>query len=419
MDFLRAMAVLLVVFHHSLNFMAVPAWVWHFGWLGEIGVGALLVLSGYLIGQSLMLKCRAGRFSRLGDLGNFYMRRWSRTFPPYFFFLGMMAALFPPVLGQLQAHWQYFLFLQNFAWDTPPFYCQTWTLALLEFFYLLFPLLMMAAWKLTRSYALSVAVPMVVLFFVPLGLRALAPLEPQERVEAMFRTWVIYRLDTPIIGVLAALVQVELPRLWALLLRHSWIGLLACAGLLAYHEAGCPGVSTSHALQVVFYPLSAVAMATALPWLVNWRQNPSLAGKVISSVSSTSYTLYVSQFFAMIIGFCFLGVVGISAWYLALPILAMFVAVVTCAGYYVTEEPFIRLREKKSRSCFAPLVRAAFGLRARLALRPVLVPAEGEGETAKGVSGQELVDRIETLFTPEEAADLARRIEEGRANRHD
>jgi hypothetical protein len=43
----------------------------------------------------------------------------------------------------------------------------------------------------------------------------------------------------------------------------------------------------------------------------------------------------------------------------------------------------------------------------------------GEPTQGAGVSGQELVDRIKSLFTPEEAADLARRIEEGRATRHD
>ncbi len=84
LDFLRATAVLLVVFHHSMSFMTAPEWMQGLSWLGEIGVGALLLLSGYLIGQGLIKKCKAGRFSRLGDLGGFYARRWSRTFPPTF-----------------------------------------------------------------------------------------------------------------------------------------------------------------------------------------------------------------------------------------------------------------------------------------------------------------------------------------------
>ncbi len=46
-------------------------------------------------------------------------------------------------------------------------------------------------------------------------------------------------------------------------------------------------------------------------------------------------------------------------------------------------------------------------------------PRQGGEKPVKGLSGQELVDRIRELFTPQEAADLARRIEAGRAERHD
>ncbi len=46
-------------------------------------------------------------------------------------------------------------------------------------------------------------------------------------------------------------------------------------------------------------------------------------------------------------------------------------------------------------------------------------PNASKEKPLMGVSGQELAERIKTLFTPEEAADLARRIEEGRASRHD
>ncbi len=272
----------------------------------------------------------------------------------------MMAALFPPVLAQLVAHREYFLFLQNFAWDTPRFYCQTWTLALLEFFYLLFPLLLMAGWKLTRNYALSLALPIAVLFLIPLTLRALhTQVENPERFGAVFRTWVIYRLDTPIIGVMAALAQVELPWLWAALLHRAWIGLAGFADCWPIYALGCPGLYSSHVLQVIFFPISALVLAPALPLLVNWRACANLPGRVVSSISQSSYTLYVSHFFAMILAFCFLGVVGVTSWYLALPVLVLFMVAVTIPSYYLTEEPFIRLRENKAHSWFAPLVRTA------------------------------------------------------------
>jgi peptidoglycan/LPS O-acetylase OafA/YrhL len=63
LDLLRATAVLLVIFHHSLFYLTAPGWVRSFGWVGEVGVTGLLLLSGYLIGQGLIKKSRDGRFS--------------------------------------------------------------------------------------------------------------------------------------------------------------------------------------------------------------------------------------------------------------------------------------------------------------------------------------------------------------------
>jgi peptidoglycan/LPS O-acetylase OafA/YrhL len=353
LDLLRATAVLFVVFHHSLFYTSAPACFRVFASLGEIGVGALLVLSGYLIGQGLIKKSRDGRFSQFRHLGDFYTRRWSRTFPPYFFYLFMMAALFPPFFGQLMAHKEYFFFLQNFAWNIPPFYSQTWTLALLEFFYLLFPLLLFLTSKVVRNYLICLAVPMALLFFIPIVLRALhTQIETQAGFEQTFRKWIVFRIDTPIIGVAAALIQAELPLLWAWFLRRSWIGLLTFSGTVLYHFLGCPYLFSNHWLQVFFYPVSALGIAPLLPFLCSWKSNQSLLGTAFSSISQVSYSLYVSHIFAFIIGFAFLATLGISQseWYFAYPVYIVLIALITCPSYYLTEEPFIRLREINSDS---------------------------------------------------------------------
>ena len=353
LDLLRAMAVLLVVFHHSLAYVDAPRWLVSFGWAGEIGVGALLVLSGYLIGQGLIRKSRDGRFSQFLHLAQFYSRRWWRTFPTYFFCLFVMAALCPPFFAQLAANKSYFLFLQNFAWDIPPFYPQTWTLALLEFFYLLFPLLLFLTSRITRNYLVCLFVPMAVLFVVPLVLKALhTQVENPVQFDQTFRKWVVFRLDTPIVGVAAALLQVEAPSLWAWFLQRNWIGLSTFSGVVTYHALGCPGLFTSHWLQVIFYPLCAVAMAPLLPFLCDWKSNRCMWGNVTSSVSQVSYSLYVSHFIAFIVGSWLLVMLGLphDRGLLAYPLYVLLACFVTCGIYYLTEEPFIRLREGNARS---------------------------------------------------------------------
>jgi hypothetical protein len=56
--------------------------------------------------------------------------------------------------------------------------------------------------------------------------------------------------------------------------------------------------------------------------------------------------------FALSIGFCILVMLGIPTerWYIAYPIYILLIAAVTCPSYYLTEEPFIRLREISSHS---------------------------------------------------------------------
>jgi peptidoglycan/LPS O-acetylase OafA/YrhL len=351
LDLLRAVAVLLVVFHHSIYFLNPAPWVGGLGWVGEIGVGSLLVLSGYLIGLGLIRKLKQGEFHRLGHLSQFYLKRWARTLPAYYFFLGMMAALFPPIIAELIAHKEYFVFMQNFAWNTPHFYAQTWTLTLLEFFYLLFPLLLLLASKFVRHYLVCIAVPMLVLFFIPVILRSLhTEIETREGFEETFRKWIIYRLDTPIIGVVAALVYTELPLLWAWFLRHFWIGLCSFSLLVIYHYFHCPYLYSYHWLQVFFFPLSAIMLLPLLPLLCSWKSNLTLPGLVMSALSQSSYSLYVSHFFALYVGFYVTSIFAITTWYLAAPIYLALIAVITCGGYYLTEEPFMRLREKSAPS---------------------------------------------------------------------
>jgi hypothetical protein len=92
LDGLRAIGVLLVVFHHLCSqgtFASSPslaATLKH----GSFGVQIFFVLSGFLITWLLL-----GEERRSGtiDLKRFYFRRSLRILPPAFFFLGVMAAL--------------------------------------------------------------------------------------------------------------------------------------------------------------------------------------------------------------------------------------------------------------------------------------------------------------------------------------
>jgi peptidoglycan/LPS O-acetylase OafA/YrhL len=135
LDALRGLAALAVVLFHLL-----PEFYW--GWLG---VDVFFVLSGFLITRIILEGGRAETF-----LKNFYSRRILRIWPIYYLAIAIAGLLVatsrtPQPLGGLPYA---LFFVQNVPayWGgaTPPYTLRmshTWTIAIEEQFYLLWPLL--------------------------------------------------------------------------------------------------------------------------------------------------------------------------------------------------------------------------------------------------------------------------------------
>lgn len=138
------------------------------GWLGWLGVNLFFVLSGYLI-TSIALKEEEerGRVS----LRAFLIRRSFRIFPLYYFVLGTYVVLIlgvglkPGTGPSLVSALPYFVsYLQEFpciANEGIPF-CQTWSLAIEEKFYLVWPALAFGLLYTRRHLRLPVAVLLAV-----------------------------------------------------------------------------------------------------------------------------------------------------------------------------------------------------------------------------------------------------------------
>ncbi|MBV8208177.1 MAG: acyltransferase [Acidobacteria bacterium] len=155
LDGLRAFAILPVLLTHSWrDFKGLPfAAIGPAGW---IGVDLFLVLSGFLITGILLDSRGSEHYFR-----NFYARRGLRIWPLYFTILAYVFLVLPhiPALAQDGAALHgfkpiyYVLYLQNFKYGTGgPFpLAVTWSLAVEEHFYLVWPVLV--AW--TRKETLQ------------------------------------------------------------------------------------------------------------------------------------------------------------------------------------------------------------------------------------------------------------------------
>jgi len=222
-DGLRSIAIVPVLLYHT-------GWSWMPG--GFVGVDIFFVISGYLITRLLVGDIRAERFS----LWSFYERRARRIMPALLLVIACttMAAMLIMVPPDLSLYarslvWT-ILFASNiyFSFNTGYFAApaesypllHTWSLALEEQFYLLFPLLL---WGLARLITLRWTMWIVaVLALLSLALSIVAS-PPQPTLSfylPLTRSWELW------LGSLLAFGAV--PNL-----RFRWLREILAAGSLA------------------------------------------------------------------------------------------------------------------------------------------------------------------------------------------
>ena len=151
---LRAISVLAVVFYHA----DIP--FFDGGWLG---VDVFFVISGYLISNIIISELNENKFS----FGNFYIRRAKRILPALFSMLLFTAPfsyfLLTPkaMIEYTQSLFSSIFFYANYYFQNLDFYnatptkfmplLHTWSLAIEEQFYLIFPLICFLIYKINKQ----------------------------------------------------------------------------------------------------------------------------------------------------------------------------------------------------------------------------------------------------------------------------
>lgn len=138
LDGLRAIAILVVVWHHAAT--GEPRWA--IAGRGFLGVDLFFVISGFLI-VTLLLRERA----RTGaiSLRDFYVRRFLRIFPPYYLMLGIVGAALVLTPGSSAESVRHdlpyaLLYVSNLV-PMQSLLAITWSLSVEEQFYLVVPAL--------------------------------------------------------------------------------------------------------------------------------------------------------------------------------------------------------------------------------------------------------------------------------------
>jgi peptidoglycan/LPS O-acetylase OafA/YrhL len=296
LDLLRAAAILAVLLTHGQLLLpaSVQARVGGLaGVLGALGVELFFVLSGFLIGSILL--DLGPSFGEVRTLPAFWRRRWYRTLPAYWLFLGLTALATVAVGRPLPPLWPFLTFIQSWLWPHPAFFAQAWSLAVEEWFYLLFPLALYLLHRRITSFDRAFLLAAVLFMVLPTLQRALWAQAGVGGWDEAYRKVMFGRLDAIMFGVVAAWVRRAMPAAWSarpvrwLVLGGGLVLLFVAWGLARPDE-----LASSFFAKVWLLPATSLGFALLLPAADGWRNGPAgIAGDWCGRIARWSYAMYL------------------------------------------------------------------------------------------------------------------------------
>lgn len=297
LDLLRMLAIIFVVFSHSASLL--PESLYNFIDLFYFdGVCIFFVLSGFLIGNILINSIEKRSFNR-SELFTFWIRRWFRTLPNYYLFLFLLAILSKIIIKgfSLKYIFPYLYFGQNLFTLKTPFFGESWSLCVEEWFYLTIPIMLfvLVNW-LNIKFKKSIIILSLFLLLFSTFLRYYMYNNGQLLEMQDYRRVVIMRIDNLMYGVIGAYISFYYKDFW---IKNKYqffiigILLLLTWKILSYQY---PSIQSFFYVNV-FYPLFCIAILFLLPILSQYKlKKHSVMTKAITYISLISYSLYLIHY---------------------------------------------------------------------------------------------------------------------------
>ena len=340
LDIARALAITLVFAIHLDGIMKVTVGV--FWYLAFLGVDIFFALSGFLIGGILIDMCNKDRgVLTFRQTVLFLVRRWMRTVPLYLVALLVNFCVGKYILGRIESvNWKYLLWLQSFYKFPPPFFGESWSLCVEEWFYFLFALGLAAFTSIVPKKHLSLPHKLLwfTLFFIIVFTSLRLTFSGYDYSEFNIT---IFRLDAIAYGVLFAIVN----KFYKIKISPVWIGIgavvLSIAGMLLFVSREKIG----H-VYMLYYNLAGVGLGLSIFFLKltsDWFSR-HFYWTGITFISKISYSIYLFNIIVIYLLSHFLkNLMG----GLALTILCFFATLLlSFCTYRLIELPFLALRDK-------------------------------------------------------------------------
>ena len=300
LDIVRSVAILLVLFAHTSDFLLSPKQALFYTYLaGFFGVEIFFVLSGFLIGSILLKINEEHEILSFQVMKDFWVRRWFRTLPNYYLMLIVYTLLtwvgYHIFIFNDWKYFSYFLFLQSAFTKHPVFFSIAWSLTIEEWFYLLFPASLLVSSLFIKKRSTRILIPIISFIILFTAIRFLI-YEPTINWDQEIRKVTFLRLDAIVIGVFAAYIsyyqvtfwkKVENIGLWA-----GTIGLVLCIYYFtfAYHNEK----SVNLFYTTLFFTIVSSCIALLLPYFSSIQQARSKTiNSIFITISITSYSVYL------------------------------------------------------------------------------------------------------------------------------
>lgn len=302
LDCLRALAISGVLFAHGfgLLYAQMPAWFGLLGHGGFYGVELFFVLSGFLIGRILIRY--DSDLAKTETLSVFYIRRWFRTLPLFWLFVVLNVLLevqikdHPLSLGEVLQHT---FFLRTLTAYHPVFFPESWSLAIEEWFYLLFPAVIWLGLRFQKRFApVFLSAAAAFFLFSTIG-RMISAYGPDATWTQWQRVIVIYRFDGLMIGVFAGWISLRWPSVWRTrpVLTAALGGILLFAlyaSLWRWKDGQWVYGPDDYFARTFRFTLVSLGFALLLPFASLWKlEKENFASLAVRKIALWSYALYL------------------------------------------------------------------------------------------------------------------------------
>lgn len=274
LDIVRSIAITLVLLAHLSPFFKNNSILFNLLYhSGLYGVELFFVLSGFLIGQSIMLKI-SPTFS-FKQIKKFYLKRFLRIAPLYYIILSILVLINVLFLNSKSFHLAHFVFLQNFFQSEVGFFAVSWTLSIQFWFYTIVPILFLVINRKKQSKN-KMLYSYIFIILILIFIRYLYVSFFNPTFDFGTRKNIFLRFDSLFIGVLFAILKHKLNFLYKKI-AHKFFFAISVISLVIFYAFylyfmmtfGIDFFDKSVFFRVFGWPLISLMLTVSVAYLEN------------------------------------------------------------------------------------------------------------------------------------------------------